>query len=441
MVKKKKKSKRNRRKFFTRLLIIAVFVYFIIMTIPVVRTTSARTIPVEKDDIEDIANSKGIILKNEHVYKAEAKGEISFSAKEGEKLKKNAKISEIRNEAYRDYENQLAEKDSEIEDYNQRISSQQEVLQGDLQKNQGEIDHIIKEVQRNVAEHNYEEVKRLKDRLLIISDKKDAISNEKTLIMEQLGTAMKQKSEIVSKMKQSNLIYYAGSAGIMSRNLDGYEEEYSAKKVDEYKLNDFKELENNKKIIKDDQEVDIGTPIFKVIESQQWFIMTDIDKGQVGNLKKGNEVSIMIDDSKLKVPGVVTKLDKSSKGNFAIIKLDRHLHDYYKKRYVNLKTIKSTYSGFKVPKKAVVDKDGKKGVFIKDISGVVKFREVKKLKELKDIILVEPVEVEGKDPLRLFDEVFIDGRKIKEGQLVNSKGVFKISIKENLEYITKDLKN
>lgn len=417
---KKKNNKRNRRKFLTRLLIIAVLVYFIIMTIPVIRTTSARTIPVEKYDMEDIAVSKGIILKDEHVYKAEAKGKISFSVKEGEKLRKKAKISEIKNEAYRDYQSQLEEKDREIEEYNERISSQQEILKGDIQKNQGEIDHIIKEVQKNVADHNYEEVKRLKDRLLIISDKKDAISNEKTLIMEQLSTAMKQKTEIVNKMKQSNLISYADKAGIVSKTLDSYEDEYSAKKASEYKLEDFKSLEKKQRTTKEEEEIEVGTPIFKVIESQEWFVMTDMDKSHVGKLKKDDEVSIMIDDSKNRVNGVVSKLDKSKDGNFVMIKLNKHLHDYYKKRYVNLKTIKTTYTGFKVPKKAVVDKDDIKGVFIKDISGVVKFREVKILKELEDIILVEPVESKDEEPLRLFDEVFIDGRSIKEGQIINS---------------------
>ena len=47
---------------------------------------------------------------------------------------------------------------------------------------------------------------------------------------------------------------------------------------------------------------------------------------------------------------------------------------------------------------------------------------------MQDLIIIEPTEPEegqeDKEPLKLLDEVFIDGRKIKEGQLVNSKGGF-----------------
>ncbi len=417
---KKRRKKKNRRKFFTILLIIAVLVYFVIMTIPVIRTTNARTIPVEKDEMEDIAVSKGIILKNEHLYKSEAKGEVSFVVKDGEKLKKNAKVSEIRNSTYRDYENELEEKDKEIEGYNKRISSQEEILEDDTKTDEDETDQIIKEVQENVADHNYEEVKRLKDKLLLISDKKDVVSSEKTLVMDQLSTAMEQRDEITEKMKKNNLISSVDNAGIISRSFDGYENQYSAKKVSEYRLKDFKTLESNENIVKDNQEIDVGDPIFKIIESQEWFIMTNINKSDTGTLEKGNEVSIMIDDSQDRVSGVITRLDKSGENNFVIIKFNKHLHDYYKKRYVNLKTVKDTYSGFKVPKQAVVEQDGAKGVFIKDISGVVKFREIKILKVQDEIILVEPVEVEGQNPLRLFDEVFIEGKDIREGQIINS---------------------
>lgn len=417
---KKKKKKRFNRKFLTRLLIISVLVYFFIMSIPIIRTSNARTIPIEKDDVVDIVTSKGIILRNEVVYNSETKGNVLFSIDEGEKLSRNTKIAEINNSTYESYKNELSEIDREIEEYNRRISSQQETLKKDINKNQNEIDHIIKEVQKNVAEQNYEEVQRLKDRLLIISDKKDAITNEKTLIMDQMSVAMKKKSEIVNKMKQANLTYYAQTSGILSKTIDGFENEYSTRNLNDYKIGDLKALEDKGTTIADKSEITIGKPIFKIIEDQEWYIMTKIQDDNLQGLKKGNIVPLTIDKSKIEVEGEIVKLEKSKKDTFLIIKVNKHIHDFYKERYVDLKIVKNTYSGLKVTTNAIVEKDEQKGVFIRDISGVVKFRPVKILKEMEDLTIVESTDDEK--PLKLLDEVFVDGRKIKEGQIVNSKG-------------------
>lgn len=416
----KKKRSRFKSKNFRILLIVIVLMYFLAMGIPALRGSTAKTIAVENGQIIDSTKSKGIISKDEIVYKSEAKGNIVFSVKEGEKISKNAKIAEIKTTTYSGYTNDLEEVDIEIEEYNKRISSQKEILKGDIQKNQGEIDEIVKEVQKNVAEQNYEEVKRLKDELLIISDKKDAITSEKSLVMEQLEVAMKKKSEIINKVKQSNIIYAAEQAGIVSRVIDGFEDDFSSKNIDKYDVNDFKVLEVEKKAINEKEELEIGSNIFKIIEDQNWYIMTKIEGESLEKLKKGNVVSVNINKNTDKIDATIVKIDRSKEDVFLILEMDKHLHDFYKERYVDLRVIKNVYSGLKIPQDSIIEKDGTKGVFIKDISGVVKFRPVKIVKKTQYTTLVEPVE--GQTPLKLFDEVFTDGKKVKEGQLVNSKG-------------------
>lgn len=421
-VKKKVKKKRSKRKSknFRILLIVIVLIYFLAMGIPALRGSTAKTVAVENGQIIDSTKSKGIISKDEIIYKSETKGNIVFSVKEGEKVSKNAKIAELNTTTYSGYENELKEVDKEIEQYNKRISSQKEILKGDIQKNQSEIDEIVKEVQKNVAEQNYEEVKRLQDELLVITDKKDAITSEKSLVMEQLETAMKRKSEIVNKLKQSNIIYTAEQSGIVTRVIDGFEDEFSSKNINKFDVEDFRDLEVVKSTASEKEELEIGNPIFKIIEDQKWYIITKIEGENLEKLNKGDLVSVQINKNKNKMDATIFKINKSKEDVFLILEMDQHLHDFYKDRYVDLRIIKKVYSGLKIPQDSIFEKDGVKGVFIKDISGVVKFRPVKIVKKTQYTTLVEPVE--GQSPLKLFDEVFTDGKKVKEGQLVNSKG-------------------
>lgn len=418
-VKKRVKSKLNINRL-RKLLIILVLVYFSLMSIPALIASNIKTIPVEKGSIVDSVQAKGMILKDEIIYKAQTKGNVLFFEEEGSKVGKGIKVAEISNETYKDYKSEIEGIDKEIEANKGKISSQQEILKKDIKKNQEEIDEIVKQVQKNVAEQNYEEVKRLKDKLLIVSDKKDAISNEKTHITEQNDVLMKKKSEVTNKMKQSSLAYYTEKPGIISTVLDGLEDKYSSKNINKYTVNDLEEVKIDNESIKNEQEVNIEDPIFKIIDDQTWYIMTKIEDNDLGKIEKGNKVSIVIDKHKGEIEGTVFKLDKSKKGNFIIIELDKYIHEFYNKRYVDLKLIKDIQTGMQVPKKAIVDKDGQKGVYIKEISGVVKFRPINILKETEHISIVESAEED--QPLQIYDEVFAEGKNMKEGQIVNYRG-------------------
>ena len=315
-VKRKKKLKKEyRRKRFRVLLIVIVLVYFLIMGLPVLRGSTAKTIAVSDGEVTDTTTSKAIISKDEIVYRSKAQGNIVFAVKEGEKISKNTKVAQSKN---------------------------------------------------------------------------------------------------------TSNAYTANQAGIVSMTLDGYESKFSSKNIDEIKPSDFKALEVKKTVISADQELEVGQGMFKIIENQNWYIITRIENEKLDKLKKGDKVSININKSEEKKDATVYKIGRSKEDVFLILEMDKYLHDFYKERYVDLKITKDVYSGLKVPQNSIIEKDGTKGVFIKDISGVVKFRPVNIMKKTKNTTLVEPVD--GQTPLKLFDEVFTDGKKVKEGQLVNSKG-------------------
>lgn len=312
---KKKVKRKNRRKRFRVLLIVIVLTYFLAMALPVLRGSTAKTMPVSNGKVIDSTKSKGITSKDEIVYKSQSQGTVVFSVKEGEKVSKNAKIAEVKNQS---------------------------------------------------------------------------------------------------------IVYTAKQAGIMSRVIDGYESKFSSKNIDKFTVADFKELEVSKTDVNENQELESVQSIFKIIEDQKWYIITKIENEKLEKLKKGDTVSININKDEDKKDATIVKIDRSKEDVFVILEMDTHLHDFYKERYVDLRIIKDVYSGLKVPQDSIIEKDGTKGVFIKDISGVVKFRPVSIIKKTQYTTLVEPVE--GQTPLKLFDEVFADGNKVKEGQLVNSKG-------------------
>ena len=430
---KKKKKKSKKKNILRLLLIIIVLVYFTIRSIPILIASKAKTTPIENGTIVESVDCKGIVLRDEIVYRAESQGDISFKVKSGTKVGKGIKIAEIKNETFNNYKKELEEVDRKIEEHKKRLSSQNDILKEDIKKNQDEIDYIMVSLQNNISEQNYEEVKRLKDRLLIVTNKKDAISSEKKLVADQIDTMMKKRNEIVQKMKNSSLTYYSQTAGIVSTTIDGLESKFSSKEVDKYTISDYKLLKEKKITVKDKNAVKVGNPIFKILEEQEWFIMFKVDNDRIDEIKEGDSISINLVKRNEKLKGTVVKLDKSKKETLLIVKFKDYLHKFHNERYIDLQLIKESYEGLKIHNSSIVEKEGVQGVFIKDVSGIVKFVPIKILGKDDEYSIIEEglnsqIEImnNGKKELvttlKLFDEVFLDGSKVKDGQIVDYNG-------------------
>ena len=112
-----------------------------------------------------------------------------------------------------------------------------------------------------------------------------------------------------------------------------------------------------------------------------------------------------------------------------VINFNSFFHDHYDKRIVDVELVKSRHEGLKVPIKSISEKDGIKGVYIKDISGIIKFRPIEILGKNEEYAIISSgdknnnINIKGSDEVvktvKLFDEILLNNGKIKEGQIVD----------------------
>ena len=107
--------KRIRRKRLRITLIIIVVSYIIFRVIPVFTTGSYKTITANIGVIEDSVSTKGIIIKDELVYKSETQGTISLLKQEGEKVAKGVQVARINRAEGSTYSGELDEINRQIE--------------------------------------------------------------------------------------------------------------------------------------------------------------------------------------------------------------------------------------------------------------------------------------------------------------------------------------
>ncbi|KNF08719.1 hypothetical protein CLPU_5c00260 [Gottschalkia purinilytica] len=339
-------------------------------------------------------------------------------------------MAEVQNEHLDKYKKEISDLDKQIQEFKEMNSASQNTFKGDIQKNQKEMDKIISEIQSNIASKDYEKASNLKEDLISKSDKQDKILGEKNPVYQKIYDLMEKKNEVTSKMKKANIQYYSESPGIVSTKIDGLEEKFSAQRISNYKLEDFDIVNKENKQQNENGQVKVGTPLFKIIDTYNWYIMSKTSIEHEKELKEGNVVLVKLNKDNIELKGKIEKVKKQGNEMIVIIKFKDYLHKLYNDRYMNLKLIKNKYEGLKVPKEAIVEEDGIKGVYIKDISGIVRFRAVNILYQNDKYAMIKEedrknieVTINGKKELRRslqsFDEVFINGSKVKEGQIIN----------------------
>ncbi len=111
---------------------------------------------------------------------------------------------------------------------------------------------------------------------------------------------------------------------------------------------------------------------------------------------------------------------------------DDYFHKVYDKRYVNIELITATYEGLKIKNRALIEKDGMKGVFVQDASNIIKFFPVVLLGSDEEYSVVYPGEYIGVNErniitireqnyptIKIFDKVILQPDKVYEGQIAD----------------------
>lgn len=374
--KKKKRIGRNIRK----VAILVIFLYFIIKSVPVVLARNDKTILPEKDILLKSYDAQGVIIKEEQVFTTV--GGITPEAQdmEGKRVPAGFKVANI------------------------SISNDISGLKEELKEIERSIDMLNKS---NAGAGLFEKIKK---------------DNGETLIDQSVEALNARKDAIIQEISSNKVLYTTSTAGLLSFNLDGYEKIYIPKEFENYTYENL-EIPNT---TKSDKEKKDG---FKLINNFEWYIAIKIDNArEIKEYEEGDLVNLEIVDGEDEIAGRIVKINKTGNRMVLVVKFNNQLEKYYNLRFPEIKMILSKDKGFKIPTKTIIDKDGQKGVYVKEFSGIIKFRHISIMEEVGDYTFVRMgnngyIQIAGYEkPVRtitFYDEILLDPSNIKEGQIID----------------------
>lgn len=430
MSQKKGEKKKKSKNFWRIILTLFIFGYLFFRTVPSLFAIASKFVLPESIVIEDAIETEAIVIKKENLYRAEGNGNIEIINDEGNKVAKGSGICKIvLTDGNSALKQEVEELDKKIENL-KSVEKEKDIIKKDEEKLEESIENIIFDIQKTIKQEKYEDVELLKEKLALYYGKQHNFSEENHLINQSIDSLEEKRDSLKKQFSENAINYYCSEAGIVSYNIDGYEEIYSFHNKDDYNYSNFK-IENVKiTTIEDGQEINVGEPIFKIVDNFEWYMLLKIeDLKDISNYEEGDFILVGSKELDEEFKGIIININKKNAKGTILCKFNKGFNKIYDKRFINIDIIKYKHDGFKIPKKSIVEKDGLKGVYIKDISGIVKFKPVEILKEDDKFVYLSSgddnnmLSLKGKDKpvktITIFDEILVNTKKIKEGMIFN----------------------
>jgi len=381
-------------------------VLFLINVLPGLLIGRVETVLPVYDEYKEVITGQGLMIRDEKVYDNPYNGEVFRVALEGERVPFGYEVANVLSGVdLTGQKNKLVEIEKSIallqtgnaDNYSDTLSRLQLAvsiddyytahnLKGDLGKQLGFL------VNNHLSSPED------------ISNKINELEQERDIL----------KSDIEKNVKR----IYSSHSGIVSFEIDGYEELLDTNNLENFKPEYFDApiSDNNKKAA------------FKIVDGFDWILAV---KSDFGSLETGNvyEVIIRVNPDEvysLKVPLIQIKKDNS--GVLYFFKSNTLLGELYDVRHANVDIVKLKVDSLRIPKEIVRDNEGKTGVFIKEFYGVVRFRPIKIVGEDENFTYVEPgdsygyIEDEGGKrfkTINMYTKVLLDPDKFSEGEIID----------------------
>jgi putative membrane fusion protein len=404
----KKRNNSNIVKVLMVLLIISFILYYFDNVRFDIESYSA-----EKGTIEKKYEGKGILIKDEEIYYSDYTGTLKQYYSEGDRIKKGTLVSSV-------YPNmQAAGISGEIDKINRAIAAKENSQGRDekleyLKELENEIQFLLIE---NKYEEAFETLKRYEEDI--------GFSNEYTNM--NLDELYSKRNELSSSISNNSVPVYSKNSGIISYEIDQAEEIFMFDEIDSFNSGDYNIINLEEKLISK-EKIEINEPIIKIINNFNYYIMIDVQNIIIENDKYINVRLKKIDEI---VQCNIVKKQVYNSNTFLIIEVDKYFHEFFNERYIDIELILDKYEGIKIENSSIIEKDGKKGVYVIGASKIVRFYPIKVLGNNQEKSIIEEgttytvnsrgqIELNGQSyfTVKLYDKIISDPNEVSEGQIL-----------------------
>ena len=302
-----------------------IFFYIIIRILMSLQKESLSIYEVQNSYIDTNISATALIVREEELVNATSSGYVSYYVRDGEKIGKDKTVYTI------DETGSIYEK---IKDTN---SDAFELTSDGLNEVRTRISNF----------ENYFNYASFSDVYNFHYDIENAVlelTNE--AMIEQL-TSLDDSSTDISTYKKVTTT----DSGIITYYKDGYENF----DIHNFKASDINKSNYKKTTLKTGEIINSGDPVYKLITSEDWYLIAELSDKQVKELTDQDTVTINIHNSSKNI-SCNFELTKQDNKNFIIISLNQQMVNYINDRFIDIVIIQDQNNGLKIPNTSITKK-------------------------------------------------------------------------------------
>ena len=294
----------------------------------------------------------------------------------------------------------------------------------DKKKIDENIQNSVNELKTVTESGDFSKLEEVKSELAANVYKKSLVSGSDSFSGQNIEQLTNEKAALEEIQKNNLNVIYARTSGLVSYELDGYEAVLRPESIQALKVSSILEIINaaNEKNKKKNEEKIEGV---KVVDNFEWYIASVIPTGILTKDDIGKNIQVRFNDYNNTVVSGTLKhfAEGNENGNLIVVKTDEQLKDFQRIRTANVEIITKHSEGLIVPLKAIVEKEGRRGIFI-ERSGMARFVPIKVSISNEKEALVENLDkndkgYDGKNyELKPYDRVITTVNKVKEDQIL-----------------------
>ncbi len=395
-------KKKNRKKIIVSLIVVFAL---LLLTRPLIswaygRVTSyfVSTYIVEENIFEQTFSGEGFIIRDEKIIPAPQKGYLLSGREQGTRVAVGQVIAELVEEieeeegegSYGSESYSGEEKDLHLEEENNKDELEKEEFSSEKIEYRTSI--LVNRLRESMSQGNMEKAERYYDELLKLSQE-----------------VVFQSSFDVSKSK-----VVTPYSGIIVYQTDGLENLLYPDNISFLKKSHLKDLEPESRRINFGEKVSEGFPFIKIVDNHSWYFILPLTTDKAELLKDKRHIHLKLDFAPHRVVRAEVYKIKEDKGSFLVtFKITQHIDEFYLFRESGIEVIYNRSRGITIPASAIINKDGKTGVYAIHRARV-RFRPVEIKEQIGDKYLVEELSP-GKS-------IITNPGLFREGQYIYWKG-------------------
>lgn len=306
------------------ILFLFIFVYIVMVSVSYFQKDHISIYEVNEKSIADDNHFKGIALRDETLYYTEKAGYINYYVGEGERVGKNDTIYSV---------------DENGTIYNQILENDEE---RDISANDtARVRNNISAFRKAYSNSNYSSVKDF-----VYDLENSVLETGSNIMVSNLKEIMKSTGD-----KSFFSLISSARSGIVSYTMDGKE----SLEVSGITKAAFEDTQESRTQLRSNGVVKAGSPVYKMINSEDWQIVIPLTDTQFEKIKDKDKVTVIFKKDEVKTVAGLSFLNKEAE-HFAVLSLNKYVIRYMNDRYLDITLLLNSAEGLKIPVTSILEK-------------------------------------------------------------------------------------